>query len=545
MFRFSPYITLLIVILPIVFGIGWNFFLALEGDAVLKVFRAPGFVKSVVLSLFIACASTALSFAFAQGVLILLIRWGFLDFLRGILAPLIALPHAALAVGFAFLIAPSGWLIRLFSPWATGFERPPSFITLNDELGFALILGLVIKELPYLLLMSLSGLSALPWRNWLKMGVALGHSPASAWFRLVMPQLFPALRLPLLVIFAFSLSVVDMALVLGPQSPPPLAVLALRWFGDSNLAMRPLGAGVGVLLFLIILACIALWLLSAKGLRQAIISWMVRKKGFPFSDYLLGILGLSILGGGCLTLIPLGLWSVARQWRFPDAWPAHFSLRTWVYNGSELLVLMNKTLLIAGLSLSIALSLTLLCLECERRYGFRKALSSYLPLIYLPLIVPQPSFLFGIQVMGFQTGLAGSLLFVVLGHTLFVLPYLYLSLLGPYRMLDPRYCQIAQNLGHSPNKQFIMIVLPLLLPAILLATAIGLAVSVALYLPTLLLGLGQWSSLTTEAVALASGGNRRILAVTAFLQAILPMLGFWFALFVPKWLYANQKGVLP
>src|SRR3546814_3106133 len=41
--------------------------------------------------------------------------------LRAAMAPLIAVPHAAVALGLAFLIAPSGWLVRLVSPWATGW----------------------------------------------------------------------------------------------------------------------------------------------------------------------------------------------------------------------------------------------------------------------------------------------------------------------------------------------------------------------------------------------------------------------------------------
>ena len=46
--------------------------------------------------------------------------------LRRLLAPLLALPHAAFAIGLAFLIAPSRWLVRLLSPWATGWGRPPT-----------------------------------------------------------------------------------------------------------------------------------------------------------------------------------------------------------------------------------------------------------------------------------------------------------------------------------------------------------------------------------------------------------------------------------
>src|SRR3546814_2448888 len=82
----------------------------------------------------------------------------FLLALCGLMAPLIAVPHAAVALGLAFLIAPSGWLVRLVSPWATGWQLPPDVATVQDAHALALTLGLVVKELPFLLLMTLGAL---------------------------------------------------------------------------------------------------------------------------------------------------------------------------------------------------------------------------------------------------------------------------------------------------------------------------------------------------------------------------------------------------
>jgi putative thiamine transport system permease protein len=73
---------------------------------------------------------------------------------------------------------------------------------------------------------------------------------------------------------------------------------------------------------------------------------------------------------------------------------------------------------------------------------------------------------------------------------------------------------------------FIKLKLPLLFAPIMLAIALGLAVSFAQYLPTLLTGGGRVPTLTTEAVALANGGSRRLVAVYALLQMVLPALGF-------------------
>ncbi|MCV5737738.1 ABC transporter permease, partial [Escherichia coli] len=61
--------------------------------------------------------------------------------------------------------------------------------------------------------------------------------------------------------------------------------------------------------------------------------------------------------------------------------------------------------------------------------------------------------------------------------------------------------------------------LPILLPAIAFAWAIGISVSLAQYLPTLVLGAGRISTITTEAVALSSGFDRRVTAIYAIWQA--------------------------
>ena len=58
------------------------------------------------------------------------------------------------------------------------------------------------------------------------------------------------------------------------------------------------------------------------------------------------------------------------------------------------------------------------------------------------------------------------------------------------------------------------------------ALAVGFAVSVAQYLPTQFIGAGRHATVTTEAVTLASGGQRHAAAAFALLHALLPLAGF-------------------
>jgi putative thiamine transport system permease protein len=164
-------------------------------------------------------------------------------------------------------------------------------------------------------------------------------------------------------------------------------------------------------------------------------------------------------------------------------------------------------------------------------------------LIYLPLILPQVVALPGLSVALIATGLPPGLFAVFLAHLIFVLPYVYLSLSGPWRGLDPRFDTIGQSLGRSGFDRLVRITLPLMLAPILTALAVGFAVSVAQYLPTILIGGGRVETLTTEAIALSSGGNRRLTAALALTQAALPALAFGLALALPRLIYRNRAGM--
>ena len=61
------------------------------------------------------------------------------------------------------------------------------------------------------------------------------------------------------------------------------------------------------------------------------------------------------------------------------------------------------------------------------------------------------------------------------------------------------------------------------------------------YLATQLLGAGRLPTVTTEAVALASGDDRRVIGVWALTQALLPALGFGFAIVLPRLLWRNRR----
>ena len=132
---------------------------------------------------------------------------------------------------------------------------------------------------------------------------------------------------------------------------------------------------------------------------------------------------------------------------------------------------------------------------------------------------------------------------VVSVHILFVLPYMVLALYGPFNGIDPRYRSIALGLGIHPFRVFLTVTLPMLLGPSLAALAIGFAVSVAQYLPTLLIGAGRVVTITTEAVALASGGDRRVIGLYGLVQTLAAVLPFGVAIILPAVIWRNRKGM--
>lgn len=456
--------------------------------------------------------------------------------LRRRLPFLLAVPHAASAVGLAFLIAPSGWLARALSPWLTGWERPPDLATVNDPWGAALLLGLALRECPFLILALLAAQSHLPVAAAVAVARTQGHGPAEAWLKLALPPLYRQIRLPLYAVLAFSLSVVDVALLLGPSTPPPLAVQVVRWFADPDLALRPVAAAGAVLQLGLVLAALAAWRAAERLVAALARPWLTAgpSRGLERALQAGGAAaGAGVAAAGLLGLLALALWSFAGTWRFPAALPQGLGLASWSWAATGLAGPAATTLLVGTAATLLALGLVLACLEHEVRAGPRPETLA-LALLYLPLLVPPVSFLFGLQVLLVRLGLDGTLLGLVWTHLVFVLPYAALLLRAPYLALDPRWPAAAAALGSGPGRVFRRVRLPLLRRPVAVAAAVGFAVSAAQYLPTLAIGAGRLPTLATEAVALAAGGDRRLAAVASLLLALPPLLALAAALAVPS-----------
>ena len=554
---FAPWITIALFLLPVAAGLvgtllpAFGYLPAIGGDHLsVNPWHAladqPGMMTSVRLSLQTGLLATALSLACAASFCALLQEHATYRRLSAMVSPLLATPHVALAIGLAFVIAPSGWLLRLASPALTGWDRPPvDLVTLRDPHGLAMVLGLVLKEVPYLIVMIMAALNQVPQGALRRVGAALGYRPAAAWFKLVFPAVYAQLRLPVYAVLAFSMSNVEVGLILGPGNPPPLALLAARWFADYDLQRYFPAAAAATLQGLLVLAALLGWragescvarigrLWCERGVRAGVIGPVARAAAA------LAALGMAL---GLVALLGTAFWSFAQSWRFPSSLPDSWTTRTWALQLPHAAEAVVTTAVLALASALAAVLLAVACLEAETRRGHAPT-RRVLWLVYAPLLVPQIAFLYGFQVVLVKLGLDGTWLAVAWAHLVFVLPYAFLSLADPWRALDPRYARTAAALGVRPWCVLWRVRLPMLLKPLLLAFAIGCAVSVGQYLPTLFAGAGRVATLTSEAVTLSSGADPRIMGVYAFLQAGIPLLVYGAAMAVPALLYRRRRGM--
>ena len=451
------------------------------------------------------------------------------------LPALLATPHAAMAIGLVLWLSPSGWALRLVSPGLTGFDAPPPWFTTQDPWGLGLILALWLKEVPFLLWVAATQMQREDlrrrWQAEYALAQTLGRTPAQAFAHIIWPQLAPRLRWPLLAVLAYGLTVVDMALIIGPATPPTLAVLAWQWLGDADLLTQAQGVAAagwltctvlvaGVLMVVALKAIAATRPFASRGsLLQKTPTWVLYFcRRLPLQTNVMWTL---ILTTYAAVWFALTVGSVSGVWPFPQVWPELWTLGAWQQVASSAHTVWT-TLGLGVASASVCLLWSVAWLELAPR-RWQQALQ---PWFLLPLVLPSVLWVVGLYSLALHTRLEGQWLGLSLAHAVMVLPYVLLALVPAYQAVDPRQAALVASLGHGRWVYLWRVKWPLLKRAIASAWAVGFAVSVAQYLPTLYVGAGRFATVTTEAVTLAAGAQRSLMSAYAALQMLLPIAAF-------------------
>jgi len=164
---------------------------------------------------------------------------------------LLAIPHVAFAVSVLLIFAEGGELYRLCSICSP----------MLDRYGIGLGLTLAVKECAFVLWAIYASLPEKDLAQKVTVLRSLGYGRWQALSWLILPAIAPALGAVMLATIAWTLSVVDVALILGPGNPPTLAVLAWQWLSQGDAQQQAKGMLVCVILLVILeLIAVALFL---------------------------------------------------------------------------------------------------------------------------------------------------------------------------------------------------------------------------------------------------------------------------------------------
>ncbi|MDN7128495.1 hypothetical protein J6I92_01205 [Pseudidiomarina sp. 1APR75-15] len=427
-------------------------------------------------------------------------------------------PHLAFAIAFLWLFTPFGWFDRLF-PFAAGLVEQQSLVTL--------VIILVLKETPFLVVLGRQQLMQLPYQRWLLQGQALGTDRTRSWWLVVFPAWLRAMRLILFAVAIYSVAVVDLAQIAGPLNPPLLAPLLVGW----QLQFDPLSQ---------LLAQQATWLLIALG--GVMVSWVVIQEwglvrllklriGRPpsralikalsgFSLYFSSATRLLFILISALTLAALLALSLGYGWFYPDLLPLEWQLKGWSDNADLILQLALNTLGL-GLLTAVIATASIIWLREWQRLNQRELPDLWL---LLALFVPQLSLVIAWLGSDWSSLLRSHHLSVLVAHSWFSFAYGYLVYAPTERNTTQIHLLTGRSLGYGYWRSWWHFKRPLMHSGIGYCFMVTFLVSVAQYVPTLLLGAGRLPTLTTELVAVSSGGEWRLPAVYATL--------LWFIAFV-------------
>ena len=545
---------------------------AFSTEVFATLFALPDVWQMMALSLFTGLGSTLLAVLAAFCILAAFYQSSLLGKIQGVLSPFLVFPHAAAAIALLFVLSPSGIFAaigtrlseylsyvftRLFvseTPLINETALPTSSGTiLYDDIGLGVLLALSLKELPFIMLMTLSVMSQplvkKKLTGYVNVGTALGYSPIASFFKLVLPTIFPQIKLPILAVLVFATSNVEIPLILGPNSPSTLAVAIMHWFNHIDLSMRLLASSAAV----VQVAVSALAVLLFLGIER-MVNYMgkrsLSKGNRYFADNAFRLCGVAVIALYviliCAVIYTVVAYSVAKQWNFPLLVPDGATLLHWNTATSALATPLINTLLLGLLVSTTALVLVIFTLESEQLKPAHAYASNIFSLsLFLPLLVPGVAFLYGLvwfQQLVFQNAVWFH---TFIAHMVYVVPYVFLSMAVAYRKFDNRYAMVAQSLGKTPWQVFYRVKLPSLFNAILVAWALGLAISFSQYLPTLLASGGTLPTITTEAVASVAGSSTRLTAVYVIIQAILPLIGFIIAWNIPVFAMRKRGSQIP
>ena len=347
---------------------------ALDGEAWLTLFEHPQLWPALALSIGTGTLSLIISALLAFWIVAGLYGGKLWADSSGLMGGFLSLPHLAFAIGFGFLITPSGLLARVIGSIA-GWAVPPQWVTTQDPLGLSLIAVLVLKEVPFLIWL-ISALLARPdisqmLKGHFRVSQSLGHGGASVWLRVFIPQILPRLKWPLLIVWFYGASVVDVALAIGPTQPPPLSVIIWSDLNNADPAFNARGTAGALFLTAALVGLVLVWHGSEENFPSLDLEIFYPRAFAPAdTEDHLGPLLFFFCAIYAMVFVVLCVMSIGTLWPYPNLFPTEFRWTAWQQ------FIMSPAPLLNSLSLALASTLAALGLRFS---GWRQCRRSSTP----------------------------------------------------------------------------------------------------------------------------------------------------------------------
>lgn len=235
------------------------------------------------------------------------------------------------------------------------------------------------------------------------------------------------------------------------------------------------------------------------------------------------ILALALFG----PIVNLLIWTIAETWYFPHTLPNQWGLKYWQQ-------VFNPYSDVSGsliTSIIIALCAVVVCLLVSIPAGY--ALSKhtmpwrvgFMLLFLIPQAFPNLTVYINIARIFYDWGLNGTLLGVVLVHSVHGLMYSVWISVAAFSSIDPMLSRASRNLGAGPIYTFIHVVLPQAAPGLIAASIFVFLESLDEFTGTFFVGAPEVTTLPLLLYTASMEGNYQISSITALIL-LIPSIGF-------------------
>lgn len=235
-------------------------------DAYLQLLRSPGFLSSLLLTIFVSMVATGVAVTLAV-ITALTLRKRFAG--KKIISFLyqfpLTIPHLVVAVGIMMLVSQSGLMAR--TAFQVGLINDSSQfpILVFDNLGLGIILVYIWKGVPFIGLIALAVLQSIG-NDYEEQARTLGAGSWQSFRHVLLPLITPGIVPGSIIIFAYTFSSFEVPYLLGKSFPAMLSVLSYRLYIDVDLDARPQAMAMSILIALFVLILVLVYRRASRRL---------------------------------------------------------------------------------------------------------------------------------------------------------------------------------------------------------------------------------------------------------------------------------------